>query len=166
MACSPNHHLAWYHVKPIFTPCFLPAKRAKKQTIPSTDTYCFTPPRSLPIQGSQTKGLFQRQKSNPHYQMLRFLQASPSSNSVKFSVLLQCLQNTSRRNNPEPLITPPPRVSWQKKTLFFQNLACQKGTLPETNIAPKNGWIGILLSYWGVPSGRVVPFYLWIPFGH
>ena len=83
MACWLNHHLIWYYsLKPIFTPCFLSAKRDFfKHTVYATTFVTNMAAKRWKI------------AANPHYQTPAFclLQVSPSSNSVKFSVLLQCL---------------------------------------------------------------------------
>lgn len=83
MACWLNHHLVWYYLlKPIFTPSFLSAKRDFfKETVYATTFVTNMAAKRWKI------------AANPHYQTPAFclLQVSPSSNSVKFSVLLQCL---------------------------------------------------------------------------
>ena len=56
-------------------------------------------------------------------------------------------------------------VSWLVDTIKYVSCIRFKSTLPETNIAPENGWLefGILVSYWDglfsgamLVSGRVV----------
>ena len=69
-------------LKPIFTPSFLSAKREFfKHTVYATTFVTNMAAKRWKI------------AANPHYQTPAFclLQVSPSSNSVKFSVLLQCL---------------------------------------------------------------------------